>query len=176
MIRLPAVALLTWMFWACAPGPPSELGPGQDVASEQTSDFPALVPLMIREVLLRAPRVEPLMVDVQAFVAAARSLPNGQAVDSSAISTAIARGYLDVTTSDATIRRPGSQFEILHRGLHVSLDSIRSTERGYDAFVVYRYTDTRGESTAVGQTNLAIALVRGRQAWQVVSTRVLGVS
>lgn len=176
-INFRAVVCFTWILVDCMPASrPEFIQEQRHLPAQHSPDFLLLVPLIMREVLARAPRLEPLMVDVQSFVVAARSLPTPQVVDSVAVRTSVAREHLDVSTANAVIRRSGAQFEILHRGLHVSLDSITSTERGYEAFVAYRYTDVRGENTAVGQTDLIIVLARGRHGWQVESTRVLGTS
>jgi hypothetical protein len=158
----------------CAGGVPSvNSAPFPDHDTQPGSEFLSLVPAIIDRTLARAPQLTPLLVDVNSFVAGNRVL-GGTKNDPRTVGLAIGRAFLDVPTSAAVTRRSEYQYEVLHSGIHISLDRIARTHSGYEAVVTYRYTERRGVSSGIGMAQIAMEFVRNGDKWQVVSERVLG--
>lgn len=144
--------------------------PVEEVPDEK-AEILTLAPLGLQGVLTTAPRIEPVLVDVNSFVAAARSA--GQQVEPGAMAAALGGQISDVSTDSAVVRPSEYRFEVRDRGLHVSMDSIAAIEHGYELFMTYRYTEDRASSAGIGMAHIGITFTRAGRTWQKRSERVL---
>lgn len=107
----------------------------------------------------------PLLIDLRSFVCAIGQLSESD-VDAEDIRAAVGRPVIDTPIDSAIVRRSEYRIELIQDGVHVRLDGLSRVGSGHSALLTYMYTDRRGESSAIGLTQVYVTFERRNGAWE----------
>lgn len=122
---------------------------------------------------------QPLMIDLQSFMAAAQSTAD-PAATKEAFERILPRRLRDVTRGQAVrcrSRQVPRDCGIRGDALFIQLNGIRRTPDGIDANATYMWTDRRSSGrSGVGWTRLRISLKQSGDQWLVRETSIEGIT
>jgi hypothetical protein len=156
------------------------------VAQPADSDFLGLVPVIVqtatadaRLILPNGTATGPLLLDIDSFVREGRRL-TGVPVDRRRVAAAVHQAFSDLGNEQAILCASATETQgcsVAHDGLYISVEELRQSSSGVEAFIVYKWTDRRqqlfGQRSSIGRRRIVVSYSRESGGWARTEVQVL---